>query len=836
MPMPFSPCPDNGDPCTDQSVALLRSIFGPVIDRLAAGADPDTVSAAANILASMFSVFNSGVLVVGTLIVSYVAAVGVINTANDGEAMGRNWSSLWTPARIVAGGASLLPTASGFSFIQLFAFMLALWGVGLANAVYDKGVTLGLIKPEGLIANIHDPGSQYGLREFAKNYVAASYCANAANSIYTGFGGNTPQVQASSDPDRVFNSGGRREYVFDIKDRNRTTNLAGGEPICGTVKIAEYHAQHRDDATAQATEQVRAQAMEHKKRAAVEMMGAIDRWVITWPDDVSKPGWDGVSSVQFNAIVSEAEQKVVAGLASSIASQQGAMGSGLNAFVASLTNEGWITAGGWLQKVGQVRTQLSAVFSEPVGSVTAPSFAGLPNSAASDLLASSVGIVADITRKAESHDDYTSGDIRPDDLTSAIPTDPMAAVNVGQIQADMDAKMSSWVNRRMEDVVDIAVGANGSDGTSSLCGTAGVIGGSLNRMKCVGDYFSATLGMARTMKTMLLTSVTVVRVAAGVIGGTQVLGNGFEADKVVDPIWDWVLEVFIPPLKSMELRLELLAFYFGVFLPSLPYAIFIMVVCGWVLSVVQTLAAPLWAVMHMTPDLTFIGSQRQGYLLLMSLFARPALAVIGLFAGILISDPLVDFATKGFFSMRGAIATSTGMVGAISEFFTFTLWLTAYALMLLPILYMCFGLPQVLPDKVLQWIGGGVADLGETSALGEMRTGLARAGAYGRVPTGKKDQQKKLGNGGRGGHLPPGTGPGNGPRGGGGGGGGNQPVSGGGQGVTPRLSGPSSSPGERGHGNAGIGPAGPSAPGKGGGGRAPIVLTQSPQGAGPRKE
>ncbi|MBD4824436.1 hypothetical protein GUG03_02055, partial [Xanthomonas citri pv. citri] len=77
---------------------------------------------------------------------------------------------------------------------------------------------------------------------------------------------------------------------------------------------------------------VRAQAMEQKKRAAVEMMGAIDRWVITWPDDVSKPGWDSVSSAQFNAIVSEAEQKVVAGLESSIASRQGAMASGLSAY------------------------------------------------------------------------------------------------------------------------------------------------------------------------------------------------------------------------------------------------------------------------------------------------------------------------------------------------------------------------------------------------------------------------------------------------------------------------------------------------------------------------
>ena len=99
---------------------------------------------------------------------------------------------------------------------------------------------------------------------------------------------------------------------------------------------------------------------------------------------------------------------------------------------------------------------------------------------------------------------------------------------------------------------------------------------------------------------------------------------------------------------------------FGIFLPSLPYVIFMTVVVGWILAVLQSLiAAPLWAVMHMTPDRTFVGSQSQGYLLLLSLFARPALAVVGLFAAMLVSDPIIDFIAKGFFAMRGAVVTST---------------------------------------------------------------------------------------------------------------------------------------------------------------------------------
>ena len=48
---------------------------------LTAGADPDTVDASVSVLASIFSVFNSGLLVVASLIVSYVAVMGVTQTS-----------------------------------------------------------------------------------------------------------------------------------------------------------------------------------------------------------------------------------------------------------------------------------------------------------------------------------------------------------------------------------------------------------------------------------------------------------------------------------------------------------------------------------------------------------------------------------------------------------------------------------------------------------------------------------------------------------------------------------------------------------------------------------
>ena len=182
--MPFSP------PQDDVTVGILGHIFGPIIDVLVTGADPNTVSAASSLLGTLFSFFNSGVLVVGSIIVSYVAVMGAVNTANDGEAMGKAWSTVWTPVRIVAGGAVLLPSTSGYSFIQMLVLMISLWSIGFASGINKLGMTMGVFKPDGIVATSYQTGTYFGLRDFAKQYLAASYCARAANTIYADAAGN----------------------------------------------------------------------------------------------------------------------------------------------------------------------------------------------------------------------------------------------------------------------------------------------------------------------------------------------------------------------------------------------------------------------------------------------------------------------------------------------------------------------------------------------------------------------------------------------------------------------------------------------------------------------
>lgn len=798
--MPFSPCPTTGS-CTDVSVGILRRVFGPVIESLTTGADPNTVSAAASTLGSMFSVFNSGLLVVASLITTYVVSMGAINTANDGEAMGKAWSTVWTPVRIVAGAGVLLPSASGFSFIQHLVLMLALWGVGLANSVFQKGVDAGIIN--GALTSISaqagygsgsKPNENYPLfdvRKFAQQYLALSYCAYSSNKIYddSAAGGSAPAVKASGVADIVSHedkAGSVIAQTFQIKDRNPSSNLAGGSPFCGTVKLytfvsappvvsnnnnpSETLSGSTAIANQAALQLVREAATKAKQEALVQAMQDIDAWVATMPSDITKPGWETVDSQQFNVIVDHAQQAVLTNLSNQIANDNTLTGA-MSGWTNSVTKDGWAMAGGFQQRLGGIREEMSKIYSSSPADSTSPAFNELPDDARTKLLASGVDTVArTIIAKADIGAGTLNSTPNPADLNAVVP-DNISALNVDAMRSGFDSKMSKFVNWAMQGTTEILIGT-GTDVDA------------ISRIKRVGDWLTVLKSMTLAADTTLKTAITALRATAGAVGSVKVAGTGVDLSPVATAIWDWTIQVIAPQLAKMMNWLDILAFYFGTLLPSLPYAIFMIVVAGWVLSVIQSVvAAPLWAVMHMRPSQTFIGSDQQGYLLLLSLFVRPALAVLGLFAGLLAADPIVDYLAKGFFSMRTAIVTSNESLGWIVEFLTFTDWLTVFGLILLPVTYMIFGLPQVLPDHVLKWIGAGISDLGETHATNAMRGGLERAA----LATAGAPIKLPRGGGDGGGNTP--QLPSNQPRTPGGGGSragrGNVPVNAGGQGVAP---------------------------------------------------
>ena len=91
-------------PPSDYSVVFLSNLFG-VVDGVLHGSG-------SQILGSLFGVFNAAVLALGGMIIMYTLIVSTLNTAQEGEMLGKKWSSIWIPVRSTMGLALLIPKAS----------------------------------------------------------------------------------------------------------------------------------------------------------------------------------------------------------------------------------------------------------------------------------------------------------------------------------------------------------------------------------------------------------------------------------------------------------------------------------------------------------------------------------------------------------------------------------------------------------------------------------------------------------------------------------------------------------------------------------------------------
>lgn len=123
----FSPPP------TDKSVDLLGHILGTRVGAVYLGGVANPA------LMHMFQIFNAAVIALATLIVSYTGIISTLNTAQEGQVMGKKWSSIWIPMRSVLGMIVIVPTpASGYSVIQTIVMWCIMHGIGAADAVWNR--------------------------------------------------------------------------------------------------------------------------------------------------------------------------------------------------------------------------------------------------------------------------------------------------------------------------------------------------------------------------------------------------------------------------------------------------------------------------------------------------------------------------------------------------------------------------------------------------------------------------------------------------------------------------------------------------------------------------
>ncbi len=101
----------------------------------AAGPLGEQIKTLFDTLSPAFLMLNGAAFALGIVIMVYVIVAGVAQTAHDGEFLGKRYSSIWVPIKLVTGVFLIFPMFNGFALAQKAVVWAAVAGVGLANLV-----------------------------------------------------------------------------------------------------------------------------------------------------------------------------------------------------------------------------------------------------------------------------------------------------------------------------------------------------------------------------------------------------------------------------------------------------------------------------------------------------------------------------------------------------------------------------------------------------------------------------------------------------------------------------------------------------------------------------
>ena len=684
----------------DKSLEYLRYIFGSTVDVITGGtgpANPDSV------LGAMSQILNTGMLVFTGLIIGYVFLTGVLNSAHEGNPLGRMYSTMWVPLRMVVALALVLPFSGGYSTMQIGVMWLAGHGIGLANSTWNAA--LDHITSTG---TLYPPQITVDYENTAMRILESRVCMHGINTADRHINVEEKPVEIVDDDQvvSVRSSGTTEAPLVPVQHRvmqryDSVYGLAGagiaygaawlsgfpngiprsyGSNPCGsiTLEFAEI-----DEGTAI---DIPVRSFQNKVIAAHaqldEDLDSLAREIVLSTVDETAPAPDQAA---YNLAVNNFKteyQKAISDALSEIASARVSKWAGGNPDAAGMTvgarDAGWISVGAWywdLQRVNAETQKMVSVKAELVGP----------------------------TEAALEHDDYQSF---MDGLAAysqnMLVTDPATGTPVNAMErstyADDNATLG-FVMGRVESVINFALSE--PDPVAGLANVGHVIIGT----------FETALTAAFVSDLAACVADDTSEAVGGLIGGAARPVTSTLCRMTNKALWSLVgAGLLLIPIALM------LAFY----LPATPMILWIMGVAGWFVMLIEAvIAAPIWAVSHAMPEGSgFIGERaKAGYMVALSVFLRPALAIFGFFASMLLVIVMLKVVVLIF------LPAMSGMIGdSISGVVTAVAMLGIFTVLIIQIAHRAFGLIHEVPDKVLRYIGGGSENLGEASQEQQSRS------------------------------------------------------------------------------------------------------------------
>ncbi len=662
-------------PPGDTSVDFLHEIFGNIVNIASSGEATGGLDAV-DVLGQMMAVFNTAVLFLGMVFVAYTTIKGTVDSAHDGEILGKKMSEIWIPIRTVGGTALILPLASGYSTLQIGVLWLALQGVGIADAIWLAAINQ--ISNDSMIANPILPDA----RPLAANILRFEVCAAAMNKQYADSNRST-RIQAMAVPRTMSNTGDMGNV-----------NLLDVIPAVGIYNaVSNYANSHYT-------------VVDYKWRA-VDDSGNTDGTYIN-PDVCGGISWnESWESSEGNANTNVIKAPILTAHASAVQSM-----------ITELHPVAQQIVAGQKPAVGAIDTATANYISE------------LRDAARLAVQNTNDKARADFLHTAESSGWIFAGtwynhivkmnDVMQSTLNSLPSSEPISIVDGRETREalqnyqDAMAVADEYAKNRIAGVRNVYYQETNvrapQDGEGAWEYIKKLISapfmGAINQM--TEEIAGSNLNHISQMKSFGDTIVTAGWALAGTLAAAAgVSGSG--AGKLLGAVaFDAgaALGILSGVFTFMIIGLLFFGVTLSTYAPMIPFITWIASVVNWfVLLIEAVLAAPIWAVAHIHPDGDdAVGRGGQGYMMILSLIMRPALMLFGLITAMLLTQPVTGLVNAGFMSaVSGVQADST--TGLVSFF----AYVAIYVIMMTTVLHTVFSLIHWIPDNVPRWIGAHVS-------------------------------------------------------------------------------------------------------------------------------
>lgn len=696
----------------DKSLEYLRYIFGSIVDVIIGGdgpANPDSI------LGALSEILNTGMLVFTGLIIGYVFLTGVLNSAHEGTPLGKMYSTMWVPLRMVIALSLVLPFSGGYSTMQIGVLWIAGHGIGLANTTWNRA--LDYMHGTG---TLYPPEISINHEQMAINILSSRMCMHAINTadrhvnihddplemVVGEYQGNLkPSAVASflgvASEHKVMQ---RYTSVYDpvlataaytaaaLSAFSNGIPRAYGQNPCGSfeLKFPEI-----DDSMGTRAIQQNFQTEVVNAHADLdEDLDPLARQIVLWAVDENAPEPD--VNLLFRSVQNYklSYQNAVQDAVTSVGNIKLARFANGNPEAAGMTvgarDAGWISVGAWywdIQRLNAENQKMLSVYASYEG----------------------------FSERALEHDDFAM-------FKSALRT--------------YSEKM--YVPDHNGNPVNNLERSSYSDNNTGLSFVLASAEKSLNLALAEPDPISGLANFGHTIIEVFQVSYIALKalelIAQTADDGADTLGglSGGSARLISSPALQ-IAQGATGLLVFAGFLLLPLAIMLAFYLPATPMILWIMGVIGWfVLLIEAVIAAPIWAVSHAMPEGEgFVGERaKAGYMVMLSLFLRPTLMIFGFFAAAVLIIVMGKVVALLF------IPAMSGMVGDhLSGLFSLFAMLAIFTVLMIQIAHRVYGLIHEVPDKVLRYIGGGAENLGEANNEQQNRSifvgGVAKVAGHG---------------------------------------------------------------------------------------------------------